>query len=58
MTTFKNQVKGLSINECMKKWKALRDRFVENLKKLSLQKVVIVAQSMYHVGQILATCPF
>ena len=58
MTIFKNQVKELSINECMKKWKALRDRFVRELKKLSLQKVVIVTQSMYHVGHILTTCPF
>ena len=38
MTIFKNQVKELSIDECMKKWKALKDRFVRELKKVKLTK--------------------
>ena len=32
MTIFKNQVEELSIDECMKKWKALRDKTIRELK--------------------------
>ena len=32
MTIFKNQVEELSVDECMKKWKALRDKIVRELK--------------------------
>ena len=38
MTMFKNQVEELSISECMKKWKALRDKFVRELKNVKLRK--------------------
>ena len=38
MTMFKNQVEELSISECMKKWKALRDKFVRELIKVKLRK--------------------
>lgn len=38
MTIFKNQVEELSVDECMKKWKGLRDKFVRELKKVKLRK--------------------
>lgn len=49
MTIFENQVEQLSVDECMKKWKALRDKFAKELKILNSRNVVILAQCMYCV---------